>query len=1180
MLPLSMVLHSRYLGMVRGASLADSRIANLRVQGTGIQLLGLAANISYVTILDGEHVQSPTVDSNENILASFQNLTNSVHSLTLQVVAPVSQPSPPTSVLFFDRALINTSPPSDTLSNVTFATRPLNDANIAFLGRWSFIEDSDGSSHVSTTRGDRVRTRFLGKFILPSRSKCYIYITLQLLGTSLQLFGTTSPQSGLYNIKVDNITTTLSARSSFTNDNSLLFFTSGLSMDQYHTLEVENVDGSLAVRSGGFLVGVPQDSYVSSFLNIARLLRNFDSTSLPIPPTLPSNSPAIEANNSVSFPPGAIAALALGGFLAFLIITGCIYYFFVYRPRRERRLGACSATGQLQEKPRDVGVVIDITQEANVTVDPRPYSGSGKWKLDLEQGRKSLRSLGIAFRRPGTTDDGEEKVDDQDLYRNASSITPPSSASGVGQTPENNGGNGKGKGKAIAIFKSTRASTRSRSSWTSSFAIDLSQFRSHSRSDTLSNIAGQSGVPHSPISLTTELAALANSNSNPNSPPAARPLPSTSSNRPPPPPLSLSNPTRTAPPPVPLQRTHTRGGSTIPLLQSTDHHDSHNDDLGSPPNFPVNVIPRHPYASASRRTDSDSDYDPYHDQDQEFITTADIPLIDTTIAVSEFGQGNDVGGGDVRRPLPVPVPVSVSPPVPPVPAPVPIPPSAEPMQPSQVRAQAASQETRRPVRKLPAIPQAQVAPTPGPSTSTSTTSGFTTPSTSPPAMASAAAAGRSLPLPPIISREPTPPRSNSPVLVASPSRFDGFSLDRPSTLPTNTQTQAQTLATPDLDVERDQDQSAQRRLFRLTPPSIHPQSTGGGSRSGSGSDSTTAEQQSFIDYDHSYSPTTTRSNTMSTHDSMSRAGSMRTYGTHGGSRDVNLLAYVHGRHRHGHSQSLSRSQSQGEGRPAFNARLSAVPPLPLPTSLTPVPTPSPSPPSHSTSQTVTPQPMLQRQVTGPSSPPVLPPVFARSPSPAPAPAPAPAPVLAPPAPPRLILPPFAPQNPPSPSPMTGEPLSSISTTDIDTLTGNRESSLYNMYFSPSQFPPVPFSHMQNQSYTQDQGRGRGQGHGPGQSSSRQERSRDSEIISPISSYQQPLSAAMASSDLQHTDFFEFHRDRERDLHPQRRMRTASGLSGYGYASGSGGGSGPTTPQRGSEREGEPRGQEQERRWGR
>ena len=72
-------------------------------------------------------------------------------------------------------------------------------------------------------------------------------------GIAFLLNGTTSPSSGRYTIILDNVSTTLSGKSSFLQRESLLFYATSLEPNVTHTLEVINEDGgSLALNVGGF----------------------------------------------------------------------------------------------------------------------------------------------------------------------------------------------------------------------------------------------------------------------------------------------------------------------------------------------------------------------------------------------------------------------------------------------------------------------------------------------------------------------------------------------------------------------------------------------------------------------------------------------------------------------------------------------------------------------------------------------------------------------------------------------------------------------------------------------------------------------------------------------------------------------------------------------------------------
>lgn len=102
-------------------------------------------------------------------------------------------------------------------------------------------------------------------------SQATIRIILLSLGTTFLLKGTTSPLSGNYTVTVDNVTTSLSGRSSFTVYDSLLFYTSGLDSTALHSVEItNNGGGDLSLLVGGFNTFVPSVSkliFLSLYLN-------------------------------------------------------------------------------------------------------------------------------------------------------------------------------------------------------------------------------------------------------------------------------------------------------------------------------------------------------------------------------------------------------------------------------------------------------------------------------------------------------------------------------------------------------------------------------------------------------------------------------------------------------------------------------------------------------------------------------------------------------------------------------------------------------------------------------------------------------------------------------------------------------------------------------------------------
>lgn len=98
---------------------------------------------------------------------------------------------------------------------------------------------------------------------------------ISLLGASISFSGWTSPNARNYTVTLDDTVTIFSARSSFTQADTLLFQRFGLDPATMHTLTAVNADGGrLAVNPKSFLVGTvtgPRYIYTSS-ANLARVL--------------------------------------------------------------------------------------------------------------------------------------------------------------------------------------------------------------------------------------------------------------------------------------------------------------------------------------------------------------------------------------------------------------------------------------------------------------------------------------------------------------------------------------------------------------------------------------------------------------------------------------------------------------------------------------------------------------------------------------------------------------------------------------------------------------------------------------------------------------------------------------------------------------------------------------------
>jgi hypothetical protein len=78
--------------------------------GTGIDLMGTAANASYQLILDGIPTTAYSSDPANTILASFNDLPNSNHTLLL--TTNITNTISPDSFVTFDKALVTYVPPT------------------------------------------------------------------------------------------------------------------------------------------------------------------------------------------------------------------------------------------------------------------------------------------------------------------------------------------------------------------------------------------------------------------------------------------------------------------------------------------------------------------------------------------------------------------------------------------------------------------------------------------------------------------------------------------------------------------------------------------------------------------------------------------------------------------------------------------------------------------------------------------------------------------------------------------------------------------------------------------------------------------------------------------------------------------------------------------------------------
>ncbi|KAJ7268659.1 hypothetical protein B0H12DRAFT_1320500 [Mycena haematopus] len=524
--------------------------ASLQIQwtGIGIELFGNVTSSSYAITVDNHTVDaSPSANLTAGILFSVDNLDNRDHTLSLTV-----QTNGPESLFEFDSATVSAFPSPSNISTLTFTEQVLNDT-FAFIGKWSFLNDSD-SSHQSTTAGDSA--------------------SIQFTGTALQLLGSTSPQAGNYTVTLDNVTTSFSARSSFSQANSLLFFASGLDAETTHHLNITNTDGAtLVLPVGGASVWTLADTSPSG--------ASSSSASA-------SSSPSATAQTGSGLPSGTIAALVLAGVLIFFVAICALLYFFLYRPYRRRQLLRRQQAKESQDQDVESVLVVDIAPEEptkksfyndiSVAGPSRDRSskrgGFARWKEEVEGGLGSWGrgALGIAFRHSDSTGRREASRSDVEYDLGATS-------DGYKSTSSSSNGDYPGQGKGKARERSGRWPRRSRDkSLSPKFKLDL-PMEPRSRSGSRSAQSNAPSSNHQDPSVISSLSYLSSPSLHPTTlPPSPRR-------------------------PSPHPNTHSRVGSEGPLLAHTDAHLPEGEQDSQPPLPPLPPVP----SPQSRPTDSRND---------------------------------------------------------------------------------------------------------------------------------------------------------------------------------------------------------------------------------------------------------------------------------------------------------------------------------------------------------------------------------------------------------------------------------------------------------------------------------------------------------------------------------------------------------------------------------------------
>ncbi|KAJ4483823.1 hypothetical protein J3R30DRAFT_3698737 [Lentinula aciculospora] len=399
---------------------------SLNWKGTGIQLFGYATNATYTILLDGS---SRDANSTATILASIQNLDNLEHEILLTTIISDTTQNQTSSFIVFDKATILAPPAFDsTTVSSNFTSQSLNDSAISLNGDWDFQNNSVGGFspvYISSNPNDSASAKFNG--------------------TALQIFGTVSPQGGNYTIKLDNLITQYSANASFTQNDTLLFVAGALDPNVGHDVQILNNGGILILPFDGFVAFSSQDP-------------NSSTTS-----TTPSGGNL----SSDSIPKGTIAALALAGILAFLLISALLFFIFVWRPmkirhrqaRRERHMLAQDASRGGGDAVLNIGRHTPSynhsptgSRETHRSQKSNSRSGFLRWKREMEaiDGGKVLGALGLVFRHSYSPKEKEPSfLDDDDPYEDGSGSRKSSKHSSGSPTPST-----RGKGKSRWTGKS------------------------------------------------------------------------------------------------------------------------------------------------------------------------------------------------------------------------------------------------------------------------------------------------------------------------------------------------------------------------------------------------------------------------------------------------------------------------------------------------------------------------------------------------------------------------------------------------------------------------------------------------------------------------------------------------------------------------------------------------------
>ncbi|KAK7045612.1 hypothetical protein VNI00_007445 [Paramarasmius palmivorus] len=313
------------------------------------------------------------------------------------------------------------------------------------------------------------------------------------MGTSLQIRGRTTPNGANYSVTLQDLTSRYTARSPFTQDDTILFYMSNLDPNTVHSFSIVNEGGSLELGVNGavaFAAGSPNPA---------------DSSPGSTMSSSPSVTPVGASSSGSALSTGTIAALALAGILGFLLLTGTLFYLFVYRPRRKQ--GRYSPRHARQDSQS--GAVLDIGPQ-NSRRDASEY---WRWKQEVE-GQHQGKDLGMGLVFSHTPSPKEKRLssldldsaeDDDERSARSFSFTP---------SPNNRSADASNKSGSLRSWLSGKHK-KSSSSSTPSYTIELPPLQAQNMARSASEPSPTHLQPRSSFSGITSLSYVSSSSSGP-----------------------------------------------------------------------------------------------------------------------------------------------------------------------------------------------------------------------------------------------------------------------------------------------------------------------------------------------------------------------------------------------------------------------------------------------------------------------------------------------------------------------------------------------------------------------------------------------------------------------------------------------------------------------------------------